>query len=428
MLLKADARHIPLRDETVQCVVTSPPFWGLTDYRVEGQLGLEPTPEEYITNVVTVFREVRRVRRKDGTLWLNLGDSYAGSNKGMGVDGTAYGGEKQRTNSGSMGLPVRGQRLPRGARRWGGGDSDAVLLKPKDLIGIPWRVAFALQADGWWLRSDCIYAKKNPMPESVTDRPTRSHEYLFLLTKSARYYYDSEAIREPSSPDTHARYARGRSKTHKYTEGGPGNQTIAKTFQHMRKPGVHPKSAPPGSGIRANESFSSAVKDVVDFRNKRSVWWIPTQPYSGAHFATFSEKLVEPCILAGTSERGCCPECGSPWEREVKSVSQGWDGSKYGERVVEASGGLVSGGTKKSTLGSSNGRLTNILETKGWRPTCDHKEEPNPCVVLDPFVGSGTTVKVAKRFNRIGIGCDLAYQEIAVRRTSNVQRQLVGMS
>ena len=227
--MKADARQIPLRDETVQCVVTSPPFWGLRDYGVEGQLGLEPTPEEYITNLVTVFREVRRVLRKDGVVFLNLGDAYAGSNKGIGADGKAYGGEKQQTNSGSLGLPV----LP------------VKGLKPKDLMGLPWRVALALQADGWWLRSDIIYAKKNPMPESVTDRPTRSHEYLFLLTKSARYYYDSEAIREPSSPDTHARYARGRSKTHKYTEGGPGNQTIAKTFQHIRKPGVHPKSAPP---------------------------------------------------------------------------------------------------------------------------------------------------------------------------------------
>ena len=261
VLLKADARHIPLRDETVQCVVTSPPYWGLRDYGVEGQLGLEPTPELYIEHMVEVFREVRRVLRPDGVLFLNLGDSYAGSGGG---DGSG----KQLTNKGSRAEELEHWPVPGG-------------LKPKDLIGIPWRVALALQADGWWLRSDIIFFKSNPMPESVTDRPTRSHEYLFLLTKSARYYYDAEAIKEPSSPDTHARYARGWSETHKYADGGPGNQTIAKSFKHMRKPGVHPKSAPAGSGIRANESFSAAVKDVVAFRNKRSVWRIATQPYSG---------------------------------------------------------------------------------------------------------------------------------------------------
>ena len=189
-------REMP--DESVHCVVTSPPYWGLRDYGVHGAYGLEPTLNEYIERMVEVFREVRRVLRKDGTLWLNLGDAYAGSGKGMNADGTHSVGAKQETNIGSLTAPVKSKRMPRGEGRWGGGDSYVLEFKPKDLCGIPWRVAFALQADGWWLRSDIVWHKPNPMPESVTDRPTRAHEYVFLLTKSARYYYDADAIREPA--------------------------------------------------------------------------------------------------------------------------------------------------------------------------------------------------------------------------------------
>ncbi len=313
MLLKADARQIPLRDETVQCVVTSPPYWGLRDYGVEGQLGLEAMPEEYITNLVMVFREVRRVLRKDGTLWLNLGDGYAES-WGNYWPQTKDGPSRQRERGSWRRKAYEGRESQSGnltGTTWSG-------FKPKDLIGIPWRVAFALQADGWWLRLDIIWAKPNPMPESVKDRPTQSHEYLFLLTKSARYYYDAEAIREPGSLESQARYKRGRSRHHKWADGGP---------------------------MTKQEQCSLG-------RNKRSVWWIATQPYSGSHFATFPEKLVEPCILAGSREGD---------------------------------------------------------------------------IVLDPFVGSGTTVRVAEKFNRTGIGCDLAYQDIASLRTRNVQRRMAGM-
>ena len=165
-----------LPDESIHCCVTSPPYWGLRDYGVDGQLGLESTPDEYVAKMVEVFREVKRVLRKDGTLWLNLGDSYAGSMKGIGADGIAYGGPKQRTNSGSIGIMEKPLKVKE------------IGLKPKDLVGIPWRVAFALQADGWYLRSDIIWAKGNPMPESVTDRPTKAHEYIFLLSKSRRYF------------------------------------------------------------------------------------------------------------------------------------------------------------------------------------------------------------------------------------------------
>lgn len=178
-------------------------------------------------------------------------------------------------------------------------------LKPKDLVGIPWMLAFALRADGWYLRSEIIWHKPNPMPESVTDRPTKAHEQIFLLAKSKRYYYNAGAIQERASDDTHARYARGRSDTHKWADGGPGNQSIAKSFEHMRtRNGVHPKCAAAGSGIKQNESFSAAVKDVVETRNKRTVWTVATQPFPEAHFATFPEDLIRPCILAGCPAGG----------------------------------------------------------------------------------------------------------------------------
>ncbi len=264
-----------LAAQSVHCCVTSPPYWGLRDYGVSGQLGLEPTPEEYVAHLVAVFREVRRVLRDDGTLWLNMGDSYAGSGKGHTKSGTIE-GYKQATNRGSAtGMPAM------------------VIdgLKPKDLVGIPWRVAFALQADGWYLRSDIIWAKPNPMPESVTDRPTKAHEYLFLLAKSARYYYDYEAVKEPMADTSAARYA--------YGFGGVKNE--------------HLKSTDKPTAVVGN-------KDAGDGkRNRRDVWTITTKPYKGAHFATMPPDLVEPCILAGCPAGGVVldPFCGSGTVGEV---------------------------------------------------------------------------------------------------------------
>lgn len=296
-------------DESVQCCVTSPPYWGLRDYGVAGQIGLEPTIEEYIARMVAVFAEVRRVLRRDGTVWMNLGDAYC---HGTGVD-------RKPTTIAGPGVPASWSNRSQGNRI-----QPVSGLKPKDLCGIPWRVAFALQSDGWWLRQDIIWSKPNPMPESVTDRCTKSHEYIFLLSKSARYYYDAEAIKESSSPDSHARYARGRSDNHKWANGGPGNQTIATNRPGSKfAPGVNPKALMGSPGPRSrmfvdrdvqhqkhatksrqNESFSSAVKDLVDNRNRRSVWTIATQACSEAHFATFPEDLVKPCILAGCQVGG----------------------------------------------------------------------------------------------------------------------------
>ena len=266
---EGDALEV-LRDEVaascVQTCVTSPPYWGLRDYGIEGQIGLEPTPEEYVERLVMVFREVRRVLRDDGTLWLNLGDSYARSPEK---------GEKFRGKS--------RQFLQHNANGLSG-PSVPEHLKPKDLVGTPWRVAFALQADGWYLRSDIIWAKPNPMPESVTDRPTKAHEYLFLLAKRERYYYDAEAIREPARPESASRYAYG------FKDKKSG------TTKGMRECGEH---QPRGDSV----PIVSLDQNPLG-RNRRTVWTIPTQPFAAAHFAVFPPALVEPCILAGAPERG----------------------------------------------------------------------------------------------------------------------------
>lgn len=293
MLLRADARSLPLQDARVDCVVTSPPYWGLRDYNHALQIGLEETPDAYIAKLRVVFAEVHRVLRDDGTLWLNIGDSYAADGK--------WGGE---TGGKQSYLPDNDrQRVGRSKRLTG--------LKPKDMVGVPWMLAFALRADGWYLRSEIIWEKPAALPEAVRDRPTKAHEHLFLLAKSEHYHYDADAISEPASIDTHARYARGRSNSHKYADGGPGNQTIARSLKHMA--GVNPKALLNDPGNRQNASFSNAVKDVVKHRNKRTIWTINHSGFSGAHFATFPEALVEPCILAGCPLGGLVldPFCGT---------------------------------------------------------------------------------------------------------------------
>jgi len=234
---------------SVQTCVTSPPYYGLRDYGHDGQIGLEETPEAYVAKLVDVFREVRRLLRDDGTLWLNLGDSYNGSG-GAGGD---YG--------------VGG--LKEGQPKYPGRRVDG--LKPKDLIGIPWMVAFALRADGWWLRSDIIWHKPNPMPESVTDRPTKAHEYIFLLSKSREYFYDADAVREPLAYPQDAIRDRNRI-------GGKHELAV-------------------GGNLLERKNMTI---DMSAGRNRRSVWTVTTKPYAEAHFATFPPDLIEPCILAGS--------------------------------------------------------------------------------------------------------------------------------
>lgn len=360
-LLLGDVREClrKLPTESVNCVVTSPPYWSLRDYGMPGQLGLEPTPEEYVANMVAVFREVRRVLRNDGTLWLNIGDCYA---TGGGRVGDAPGGGKQGEAWRLRGLMTTPNRMPLDG------------LKAKDLVGIPWMLAFALRADGWWLRQDIIWSKPNPMPESVRDRCTKAHEYLFLLSKSGGrpnlwratdtlewayqrpdlsetigdpplprwrgfdYYYDAAAIRESAG----------------YPSDRPQNSFAREQpdipFQKPQK--RKNRTVRLGVDTHGGAQGSGYMEYPEDTRNKRSVWHIPTAPFPEAHFATFPPALVEPCILAG------CPEGG---------------------------------------------------------------------IVLDPFIGSGTTAMVARQLGRRAVGIDLngEYLEMAVRRIG-AQMALIG--
>ena len=266
----------------INCCVTSPPYWGLRDYGVNGQLGLERTPEEYVANMVQAFREVKRVLRDDGTLWLNIGDSYFGS----------YGSQRTITNGSKA-----HQKSYDGLEKWRPPAAHDKMgdLKAKDLVGIPWMLAFALRADGWYLRQDIIWAKPNPMPESVRDRCTRSHEYIFLLGKSARYYYDGDAIAQKCKPATFARLSQ---------------QNLPNQHGSDRVPGKTngPMKACFGGRIKSVESrkhtrLQSGREDNGNYlergANKRSVWTVTTKPFKGAHFATFPRDLIEPCILAG---------------------------------------------------------------------------------------------------------------------------------
>lgn len=267
-----------LPDESVNCCVTSPPYWGLRDYNVAGQIGLEKTPAEYVSALVAVFSEVRRVLRNDGTLWMNLGDSYASGSKGSGGPS-----EKQLSNAGS---------------RFSGGKFEHG-VKSKDLIGIPWVVAFALRADGWYLRQDIIWAKPNPMPESVTDRCTKSHEYIFLLSKSARYFYDAEAISEQSiTGDPRRPYT---SEGAWQLDGRPIEQRHGGKPRKLKVPGGWDTGSGSHGTIHRNGRTEAQYveAEAITSRNKRSVWTIPTNPCPEAHFATFPPDLVKPCILAG---------------------------------------------------------------------------------------------------------------------------------
>jgi DNA modification methylase len=377
LLVQANAGQIPLPDESVHCVITSPPYYGLREYDAQaftfggkdacahewefgshspqrhgddgsggclgggrlhqsatrigvveheicakcnawrGQLGLEPTPELFLSHMVDIFREVRRVLRDDGTLWLNVGDSYAS----------------------------------------------------KNLMLMPHRLVMALQADGWWIRSTIIWHKPNAMPESVRDRPTTDFEYVFLLSKSAHYFYDSDAVREPQTGNAHSR----------------GN----------------------GSTVPGD-------------RNKRTVWSIPTQSYSGAHFATFPPDLVAPMVKAGTSEGGCCSSCGASYNRVVEKP----DFSQQPRRsTVKAEGEMVSKGNGYLTSAGQawqDWRNANPDRFLGWAPSCEcDVGAPLPTVVLDPFAGTGTTVMVATALGRRAIGLDLssAYLDQARERT-----------
>ena len=357
-----------LPDESVHCVVTSPPYWGLRDYGVSGQMGLEPTLGEHLETMVKVFEEVRRVMRPDATLWLNYGDCYAASVNGRSAADTKAAGGDDRTFRDKPFSTVQG------------------VLKPKDLCMIPNRLAIVLQEAGWWVRSEIIWAKPNPMPESVTDRPTSSHEKIWLLSKSQRYYYDAEAVREAQADTEHTR------SRYKYD---PSGWKKAKNNIDVN-----------WSGDELTKHFGNGS------RNLRNVWNIATAPYAEAHFATFPPALAERCIKAGTSERGCCAECGAPWVREVD----------VGELIGKSRGGNYGGvpkndGTKVFTHGYEPG-MQFKRTTTGWQPSCACNSAVIPATVLDPFGGSGTTGLVADRLGRNAILIELnpEYAELARKR------------
>lgn len=391
---------------SVHCVVTSPPYWGLRDYGETGQLGLEPTPEEYVANMVEVFRGVRRVLRDDGTVWLNLGDSYAAAR-----GGTTQGPDSSNPNGPIPAFPPHQ-------------NAEAIGLKHKDLVGIPWRVAFALQADGWFLRSDIIWAKPNPMPESVTDRPTKSHEYVFLLSKSARYYFDADAVREPSN---------GQSPHDLSGQGYEAPEQTPQAGNRQRVPAGWDTAAGGHVTTRNNGRQPGPVeyRDVPAGRNIRTVWNIATQPYPGAHFATFPEKLVEPCVKAGTSERGVCPECGAPWGRVVeRGAVQPEPDRDPPKRLEPGQAGNVGAGNMGFRASRLSGqemarwKAEHPDTTTGWRPSCAHTAEPVSATVLDPFAGSGTVGRVANRLGRRAVLIDLSADYIDQAMLRNAQAPL----
>lgn len=451
--------------KTIQCVVTSPPYYALRDYgtaqweggdpncehegqtlgnnrnyideggrgsnkanistgncvkcgarRIDSQIGLEKTPDDFVQSLVNVFREVRRVLRDDGVVWLNLGDSYAGG-------GGASSHTEETLNFGrttkSYGATKTGGHVPKG-------------LKPKDLMGIPWKVAFALQADGWYLRQDIIWSKPNPMPASVKDRCTTSHEYIFLLSKSRHYFFDYKAIQQPLAESTGPRLKRGVSSKHKWSEGATGQVVNSMSKERSHDP----------------------TRAIAPMRNKRSVWTITTKPYAEAHFATYPPDLIEPCILAGSASKSCA-DCGTPWVRtelgttrpncecygklekqtviipasmtreEVSQTTWGTtiDGEYNGEAVkdYEGTGAENASDVKKRIIENRiKDREKQIIVYLSDLPLPDHPFLPS--IVLDPFGGSGTTAGVAIKHGRRAVLCELNsdYTDLIPKRIAHI--------
>jgi DNA modification methylase len=379
-----------LPDRSVHCCVTSPPYWGLRDYGVEGQIGMEPTPEAFVASMVEVFAEVRRVLRDDGTLWLNIGDSYAANRGGTPMPAETLAG----------GVSGQGDKVAKRGRESGytpHRDPASHGLKHKDLCMIPWRVALALQADGWWLRSVIVWAKKSPMPESITDRPTSSWEPIFLLAKSERYFYDHEAVKESGVP----------SGWNRQREMGSGSGCKINGISH-------------DDGVTMRNDADRVLEPTAS-RNQRNVWHLGPEPLKEQHFAAFPSEIPRRAIKAGTSEKGCCPACGAPWRRVVqKPVMMNVKPSE-----IDRFGTGKAGVHRKVGQAYQDWRDANPNRTLGWEPTCGcDAGAPVPCLVLDPFLGSGTTVAVARQLGRHGVGCELnpEYAELARVRIGKAER------
>jgi DNA modification methylase len=354
--------------ESCHVCVTSPPYFQLRDYGVAGQIGLERTPDEYVQKLVEVFREVWRVLRPDATLWLNIGDSMAGSGKGK-TGANGIGDQEQRQGFHDN---YHLERDNQTRARW------PDYGKPKDLLLIPFRLAIALQADGWYVRSDIAWCKKSCMPESVQDRPTAAWEHVFLLSKQPRYYYDAEAVREDAVSDRAS--GNGYARPEQLSRGGRG---------------------------------SAAPWEVQASRNMRNFWVLGPEPFPSAHFATFVPEIPRRAILAGTSEHGVCPVCGAPWVRQIQT--------EYIKSPAHGAGSQMRGRLETTDVNGWAGmpRVARVDTTTGWRPSCEHVEAiPVAASVLDPFAGAGTTGLVADRLGRDSILIELnpAYAEMARQR------------
>lgn len=376
-----------LPENSVQCCVTSPPYWGLRDYGCDGQIGLESTPDAYVAKMVAVFGEVRRVLRDDGVVFLNIGDSYASSGRSDRKESPGVGAKQE------MGAPGRSLEWEAGGGHnfsWYIPTSDG-RIKPKDLCMIPWRVALALQSDGWYLRSVIVWAKKSPMPESVTDRPTSSWEPIFLLSKAATYFYDAEAVKEKSESTGGAAFGK-----------------------------VQQMDAAREAGQGARRYERPDYREIG--RNQRNVWHLGPEPYPEAHFATFPTEIPRRAIKAGTSEKGCCSACGACWVRK-REVDVSTDGRENaGERH-----GVGYAVSRLDARGKCPSGLVVASRTTGWEPGCSCRGAGVgvvPCVVLDPFLGSGTTVAVARELGRHGVGIELnpKYVELARDRIGKAER------
>lgn len=420
------ARLRDIAPRSVQCCVTSPPYFGLRDYGVEGQIGAEETPAEFVDKMVEVFRGVREALSDDGVLWLNLGDSYAGSGRGVGGPvgdhSTLQGSHTNHEQAKATGMraqsrigskhgepghtcytpPPKGSCLPAGLHeiaRQSGAVGRAWVKPPggfkcKDMLGMPWRVAFALQADGWYLRAACPWIKRNGMPDSTTSRPTQCVETVFMLTKSKACFYDAEAVKKAAKAVSVERLSQdieAQAGSSRANAGGKTNGNMKAVGGELR--------------LRRSSDwfFESWQGLILDADEDPAAFLVNTRPFTGAHFATFPPTLVEPCVIAGTSEKGCCPACGLQWVREVERTAM----------VIRRSERTHEFGRSRSS-GTMISPPTSV--TTGWRAACQCGKDPIPCAVLDPFGGSGTTGAVALSYGRRAVLIELNPEYISLIR------------